>query len=174
MRTKLIISYVVLSVMLSYTAFAMKNPAAVYCNSLGYEYKIEKSEKGETGYCILPDGQKVDAWQFLQGNVAQEYNYCTIKGYAQKQVTDPKKCMRFLTVTCLVCILEDGREVEVTELMGLTFAETTCGDGTCGFPENYKTCPQDCPSGTLDDYCDGEKDKKCDPDCSVKEDPDCR
>ncbi len=61
-----------------------------------------------------------------------------------KTVNNKNVCLKFLTDSCLVCVLPDGREVEVTELMGLTFAETTCGNGVCGYPENEKTCPADC------------------------------
>ena len=39
--------------------------------------------------------------------------------------------------------------------------------------ENYLTCPQDCPSGSSDKYCDGMKDGHCDPDCESGRDPDC-
>jgi len=39
--------------------------------------------------------------------------------------------------------------------------------------ENYKTCPQDCPSGTKDNYCDKISDGICDTDCDKKDDPDC-
>ena len=69
--------------------------------------------------------------------------------------------------------MEDGEEIEVTELMGFNFEESTCGDGICGFPENSSTCSQDCPSGEYDAYCDGIKDGKCDPDCAPEDDPDC-
>jgi len=155
-------------------ALALKNPAAVYCTALGYEYRIEKTEKGDVGYCVFPGGQKVDAWQFLRGNVARDKGYCASKGYEQKTVNDPAKCLKFLTDSCAVCVLPDGREVEVTELMGLVLAETVCGDGVCGIPENYKTCPRDCPSGSSDGFCDGIKDGRCDPDCRAGQDPDCR
>gem|GEM_PF-7105878 len=50
-------------------------------------------------------------------------------GYEIKTVKDSKKCLKFLTNECAVCVLPDGREVEVTELMGLRFKETTCSDG---------------------------------------------
>ena len=36
--------------------------AALYCQELGYEYEIVKTEKGERGYCILPNGDRCDAW----------------------------------------------------------------------------------------------------------------
>ena len=39
--------------------------------------------------------------------------------------------------------------------------------------ENYLRCPQDCPSGSEDNYCDGVKDGICDPDCSRERDQDC-
>jgi hypothetical protein len=39
--------------------------------------------------------------------------------------------------------------------------------------ENYKTCPQDCHSGSKDGYCDGKADGICDPDCNKEEDIDC-
>ena len=152
---------------------ALLNPAVIYCESLGYNHTVETTEYGDRDLCVLPNGQTVDAWEFLQGKVAQDYSYCKKMGYEIKTVKDSKKCMKFMTEECAVCVLPDGREVEVTELMNLSFKETVCGDGTCGFPENYNTCPKDCPSGEIDDYCDGVKDGKCDPDCSTNQDPDC-
>ncbi|MFB6088929.1 MAG: hypothetical protein ABEK36_04080 [Candidatus Aenigmatarchaeota archaeon] len=50
-------------------------------------------------------------------------------------------------------------------------------DGICQseLRENYKTCRVDCPSGGLDNYCDGIDDGKCDPDCDLAyKDPDCQ
>lgn len=43
-------------------------------------------------------------------------------------------------------------------------------DGQCSPPENYATCPADCPSGSSDNYCDRVTDGRCDPDCLVEED----
>jgi putative hemolysin len=154
-------------------ALALKNPAAVYCTALGYEYRIEKMKEGDASYCVFSDGQKVDAWQFLQGGVARDKGYCARKGYEQRIVKDPGKCLKFLTDSCAVCVLSDGREIEVTEFMKLNLAETVCGDGVCGIPENHKTCPQDCPSGGSDGYCNAAKDSRCDPDCREGQDPDC-
>ncbi len=48
-----------------------------------------------------------------------------------------------------------------------------CGNDVCNINENYGTCPQDCPSGRRDGYCDREEDERCDPDCK-EEDPDCK
>jgi len=162
----------------SILASAALNPAAVYCNSLGYTYVIESTDKGDFGYCILSGNQKVDAWKFIQGEVAPEKSYCTTKGYKLKVVNDYDICgKRLLTESCAVCVLSNGTEHEVTETMGLTFQETTCGDGRCGFPEDYTTCPKDCKSGGVDELCDGVKDGVCDPDCIIQkktgEDVDC-
>ncbi len=140
---------------------ALLNPAAVYCNALGYEYVNEHSSAGDLAMCRLPDGSTVDGWKFLAGEVAEEYSYCSINGYGIKTA----RSMAF-------CVLPDGSEVEVTELMGLSFEETRCGDGSCGIPENYSTCPQDCPSGGWDGYCDKVRDGRIDHDCEEGEDPD--
>lgn len=131
--------------LLAASAEAMRNPAAVYCDTLGYKYVTESAADGEIGRCMLPNNVSVDAWNFLEGKTAQGYSYCTQKGYGIKTVENATKCARFLLSSCAVCVLSDGSEVEVTELMGLTFQESVCGDGVCGFPEKNSTCPQDCP-----------------------------
>jgi putative hemolysin len=102
-------------------ALALRDPAQVYCEALGYTYTIEETEEGQRGFCQLPNGQAVDAGEFLQGKVAQEYSYCQQMGYEIRTVKDRETCFTFRTEECAVCVLEDGTEVEVTELMGLTF-----------------------------------------------------
>jgi putative hemolysin len=155
----------------------MMNPSAVYCDALGYEYEIVQTPEGEVGQCQVAADKTADAWNFLEGKEAPEYSYCSKSGYALKVVTDRTICARFMTEQCAVCVKEDGTEVEVTELMGLSFEETTCGDGTCGLPETYATCPQDCPSGSADGICDKAADGICDEDCvmlNITGDPDCK
>lgn len=51
----------------------------------------------------------------------------------------------------------------------------TCGNRVCEPEkgENYKTCKEDCLSGSKDSYCDGVIDGICDPDCNKEEDVDC-
>jgi len=158
--------------MLALNACALRNPAAVYCDSLGYNYTVERTEDGDVGYCRMPNERIVEAWSFLQGKAARNYTYCARQGLTLKVTNDTTKCGRLMTSTCAVCV-KDGEEVEVTRLMGLTFAETTCGDDRCSFPENYQTCPQDCPSGGKDSYCDAQSDGRCDPDCKPISDQKC-
>jgi len=127
-------------VLLSSTAFALRNPAAVYCIEMGYNYSVEKTSSGDQGTCTLPDGSNVDAWRFLEGKTGIKYNYCTKNNYATKMITD---CGKLLSGECAACNV-NGTNIEVTKLMKLTFAESQCGDGICGFPEDKETCPQDC------------------------------
>ena len=55
-----------------------------------------------------------------------------------------------------------------------TTLASLCGNKACDSPqENYLTCPQDCPSGAKDGYCDKVKDARCDPDCAAGDDIDC-
>ena len=151
---------------------AMRNPAAVYCKALGYEYVVEEEDEGQRGLCVLPGGQEVDGWEFLEGKAAPEFGYCQEQGFEMKTVTNPR-CASPSDQECAVCILDDGTEVEVTELMGLRFTEHYCGDGSCHFSEFYATCPEDLPSGQQDDFCDEVIDGTCDPDCSEDSDADC-
>ena len=43
----------------------------------------------------------------------------------------------------------------------------------CDPHESYETCPADCMSGGMDDYCDEKRDNICDPDCAAEDDIDC-
>jgi len=156
-----VLSMIFLSVAFASKAFAMLNPAAIYCSALGYENLTGLNSKGEVALCRLPNDQIVDAHDFMKGKVALEWSYCVQgKGYEAKRVEHSEVCK-----DCAVCILPDGSEQEVTELMGLSVRESICDDGTCGISENFGNCPQDCPSGGRDDFCDGVQDGECDGDC---------
>ena len=156
-------------------ASAMLNPSAVYCTESGYAYEtVIKSNGNEYGVCRLPNGEYVDSWEFLRGKVGQNFNYCIRTGYTSKTSRDPETCSAIRDTSCTVCVLPDKREVEVTTLMNLSFAETTCGDGRCVITENFRNCPADCAQSGPDDYCQGIFDFKCDPDCiGGKGDYDC-
>jgi putative hemolysin len=156
-------------------ATAMKNPSAVYCEALGYHYvTITTQDGGEAGQCQLSATEKVSAWKFLQGEVSPGKGYCAKQGYQYQKVTDPEACKEFGLDTCMVCVLADGKKVEVTKLMNLSFEEGVCGDGRCTMAENTASCAQDCPSGVSDGYCDGMRDGKCDTDCPAGGDADCK
>jgi len=94
----------------------MKNPAAVYCSDLGYEFVVVKSDDGEVGVCRFPDGTESKAWTFLSGQEKREFNYCTRNGLDTKTVSD-ERCV--YNNKCTICVFEDGREEEVTKYMNL-------------------------------------------------------
>lgn len=72
---------------------------------------------------------------------------------------------------------EDPDCASTTTTLNAAPATTTptslCENKICDSEENYKTCPDDCPSGGKDSYCDKVKDGICDSDCASGEDPDC-
>ncbi|MCK5511083.1 DUF333 domain-containing protein [Candidatus Parcubacteria bacterium] len=90
------------------------NPAAAYCEDLGYEYSIKSTKEGDYGMCLLPDGSEVEEWKFLEGKTGEEYSYCHQKGYSIKTISG-EKCN--YSAECAVCILDDNTEVEVTQLV---------------------------------------------------------
>jgi PGF-CTERM protein len=169
------ITIALLLLMIIVPAGAIMNPADVHCSALGYEpVTVADEEGGEWCYCRLPDGETVDSWAFLQGEVATEFGYCAQEGYEMRLVEDPERCGLYLSDTCPVCVLPDGGEVDVIRLMNLTLFAAECGDGACAYDENTGNCPEDCPPGGIDDFCDGREDGVCDPDCVGSGDTDCK
>ncbi|MGE0089328.1 MAG: GEVED domain-containing protein [Bacteroidales bacterium] len=75
----------VFSLFLAITVFAQKgyvNPAAKYCEILGYRYEISSVKgAGEVGLVHLPDGRIENAWDFFKGKVAQEFSFPAKYGY---------------------------------------------------------------------------------------------
>lgn len=79
----------------------MKNPAAVYCETMGYNYSVQKDANGnQVGMCRLPNGQFVNAWDFYRGKVAKEYSYPAQKGYNVETVVEK---INGYTVEKIVC-----------------------------------------------------------------------
>ena len=92
-----------------------QNPAAAYCTRMGYEYKTVKTEAGERGICVLPNGDEVNAWAFYKGECATEFSYCARMGWpvaaeAQGDGYSDK---------CCTCSLPDGSQKTVSELLDL-------------------------------------------------------
>lgn len=162
-RYGLCIVFLVFCLLSVNTVSALKNPAAVYAEALGYEYLlVSEKDGGVHGVVVLPDGNQVSGWEFLMGKAGSEYSGCQKYGAKQVTVQDKDACSAIYSDTCTICELPNGTKIEVTELMGLDFSESKCGDGVCGMPENSKTCSKDCPEGGMDDYCD---ESPNDPDC---------
>jgi putative hemolysin len=121
---------------------AMMNPSAGYCDALGYTYSMQPDPGGNiVGYCTLPDGRTLDAWEFLLGQAGQNASYCARMGYTSRVVNDSLACGQFLQQSCLACVFPNGSGMEVTQAMGLDFRETICIRGTCRDPKDYPPPP---------------------------------
>ena len=54
----------------------LENPAAVYCEGLGYSMAPRETAAGMDAVCIFPDGNECGQWDFLSGRCGQEFSYC--------------------------------------------------------------------------------------------------
>jgi putative hemolysin len=138
------------------TASALRNPAAVYCSALGYGYSIKETPKGQVGVCMPDPSVECDEWDFLRGKCGMDYSFCAKSGYSRKAAKGLECGGSDPFAECLLCVLPEGGEVEVTELMGLSFEDDAGGiakdtinqgcivNGACEGYEDPANCPQDC------------------------------
>ena len=59
----------------------MPNPAAVYCEGLGYSMENVTRSGGEDADCIFTNGSRCAQWDFLSGRCGQEFSFCKIQGF---------------------------------------------------------------------------------------------
>jgi putative hemolysin len=76
----------------------MVNPAAVYCEGLGYSYESRETAAGMDADCIFPDESRCGQWDFLSGRCGQEYTYCHQQG----------GMMLELGTNIGICVFDDG------------------------------------------------------------------
>lgn len=50
------------------SAIGMANPASVYCIEQGGKLEMQQTAAGEVGICHLPDGTKVEEWEFFRAH----------------------------------------------------------------------------------------------------------
>lgn len=62
-------------------ARALPNPAAAYCERLGYEYRTVRTAAGVKGVAVVAPGVQFDAWDFFKGKVGREYSFAVLHGY---------------------------------------------------------------------------------------------
>jgi putative hemolysin len=48
------------------------NPASVYCEKRGGRLELVDEAEGQTGYCVLPDGRRVEEWALFRASQAEE------------------------------------------------------------------------------------------------------
>lgn len=46
----------------------MPNPASVFCEEQGGTVEIVDEADGQVGYCNLPDGTRVEEWEYFDNN----------------------------------------------------------------------------------------------------------
>lgn len=61
-------------------AVGLANPAAVYCETLGYTLQSVERNGGEDADCVFSDGSQCAQWDFLAGRCGQSFSYCEQQG----------------------------------------------------------------------------------------------
>jgi putative hemolysin len=59
----------------------MANPAAVYCEGLGYSMESVTRDGGQDADCIFSDGSRCAQWDFLAGRCGQAFTFCKMQGF---------------------------------------------------------------------------------------------
>ena len=76
-----LISLLLFIALMAGEAAALPNPAAVYCERLGFEYKKVQTPAGAKGMVVVKPGVEFDAWDFFKGKVGNEYSFGALYGY---------------------------------------------------------------------------------------------
>jgi putative hemolysin len=106
---------------------SMANPAAIYCEELGYTYTTFSSPDGDYSVCRLPDGSQCDAWDFLEGQCGTNFSLCTRLGYTVQQVRDGDN---EFSPEYAVCVDQSGQVIaDMTILTDLISKMAPCETG---------------------------------------------
>ena len=66
MRRSIGLIFLALLVTSPHNAWALANPASVFCAKSGGKSEIRKGPRGQYGVCRLPDGRVVDEWAYFR------------------------------------------------------------------------------------------------------------
>jgi putative hemolysin len=66
MRPSILVAGLALLAIAPDHAFALANPASVFCAQSGGKSEIRNGPRGQYGVCILPDGQVVEEWAYFR------------------------------------------------------------------------------------------------------------
>jgi putative hemolysin len=50
------------------TKVQLANPASVHCEQRGGRLELVDEAAGQVGYCVLPDGRRVEEWAFFRAS----------------------------------------------------------------------------------------------------------
>ena len=118
MKKSTLILLILLICLTTFSQKVMKNPAAVYCENMGYTYSVHEDANGnQIGMCTLPNGQRVNAWDFYKGKVAKEYSYAAKKGYNMETVIEKIDGYTVEKVVCTRIVNGIKESLSLNELM---------------------------------------------------------
>ena len=83
------------------TGVGLANPAAVYCQALGYALTDET--------CAFPDGTSCEQWAFYRGECGGAHSFCNLHGGA---VSNKVEDMGGWTASYALCTQPDGKTCE--------------------------------------------------------------
>lgn len=113
----------------------MANPASVFCVEQGGKLEIRKTEKGESGYCHLANGQVVEEWAFFHSQRTKCDADATKKlvglvGLNETQIKEKTKAQIVRMVAPNQPVTMDYREERVTvivEPVSKKVIQASCG-----------------------------------------------
>lgn len=121
---------------------SMANPAAIYCEELGYTYATRTGPAGQYSVCGLPDGTQCDAWDFLEGKCGAQYSLCERLGYTIRLMRDGQNDF---SPEYAVCVGESGQVIaKMTALGDLLSKMAPCetgGNDALSLPQEQQSAP---------------------------------
>ncbi len=76
-----------------------------YCEALGYKYEYVKVDDRKRGYCVFPNGERCESFDFVTGKCGREFSLCELKGYTLKIGVEQHSDVN---ITYAICIFPDG------------------------------------------------------------------
>ena len=133
-----------------------------------YEGEIPVSDSGEYELSVIYEGETVFSTMFDRPLSQICYDYADW-GECEEQYVD---------FNVIVPLYSHSQIVQITHgnlvLFSSPLSPYLCNmDGNCSGKENSLSCPEDCPTGSADNFCDRQEDGICDPDCAPIADLDC-
>ncbi|MBD3261795.1 MAG: DUF333 domain-containing protein, partial [Candidatus Altiarchaeales archaeon] len=139
-------------IFLANLAYAIPNPAPIYCEQTGYEIQNDS--------CVFPDGERCEQWAFYRGECGQKY----VKNLSCTELGEPQLpghvCCEGLTPITRAVGSERGCAIP----MGAWPVCAACGDGVCNSKlENKCNCPKDCEEEVIEDEAVCQNNEDCEP-----------
>ena len=82
---------------------------------MGYQYELSLDNEGnQIDICILPDGLKVNAWDFYKGKVGNEFSYGAKLGFNTE--TEIVKLDGYVIERAVCVTMDKGEEIRIPML----------------------------------------------------------